>query len=194
MRSFVAVEVDSSVKDALLRIIDRLRRVPADVRWVARENMHLTLKFLGEIDEAQAARLRELLRVETSRFAPLELEFVGLGRFPPQGAPRVVWAGCRGDVDKLKGLAAAVERTAKETGVPPEERPFSAHLTIGRVKSPRSGRALADAIAGFADDPFGKQTVRSFTLYKSTLTPDGPIYEAVERFELRQERRATGDE
>jgi 2'-5' RNA ligase len=185
MRAFVALPTDEPIRDALSRMIERLRRVDADVRWVDPQSLHVTLKFLGWIEDDQLAKIRELLRTDAARFTPLQIEFHGLGQFPPRGIPRVVWAGCRGDVEKLAGLAGAVERAAVAIGVEPDTRlPFSPHLTIGRVKSSRGARALAEQIAAKADEPFGRQTVASIILFKSTLTPKGPIYETIESFPL----------
>lgn len=179
MRAFVAIPIDEPVRDELVRAVDPLKRAGADVRWVSRENLHVSLKFLGDLDDAQADRLRNLLRAERAATRPLEVR--GLGRFPPRGAPRVVWAGCRGD---LAPLARAVERAAEAVGVPPEDRDFTAHVTLGRVKSATNARALSDRIAAAADQPFGSQTLRALVLYKSTLTPDGPVYEELETFAL----------
>jgi 2'-5' RNA ligase len=185
VRAFVAIPIDEPVKDALVRAIDPLKRAGADVRWVSRETMHITLWFLGEIDSAQEDRFRNLARAEAAKSPALSIDLCGLGQFPPRGAPRVVWAGCRGpDVAKLEALAGVIGNAAKTIGVPPDPHPWNAHVTIGRVKSPKNARTLSDRIAAAADQPFGSQTVRAFVLYKSTLTPDGPIYEELETFAL----------
>ncbi len=182
MRAFVAIPIDEALRLRIGETRKALERADADVRWVAHENLHLTLKFLGEIDEAQAATLRGRLRTEASRFPALDLDLAGVGRFPPGGPPRIVWVGCRGDAPKLVGLAGAVERAALEIGVPKEDRPFSAHLTIGRVKSPRNRQRLGNALEARCDDVIGRQRADSFTLYRSTPMPAGPIYDAVEIF------------
>ncbi|MBI2933255.1 MAG: RNA 2',3'-cyclic phosphodiesterase [Planctomycetes bacterium] len=181
MRVFVAVAIDELIKDELARTIERLRRSGADVNWVVRENLHLTIKFLGWVEDEPLGRLRDTLRLEAARFSPMELEFHGLGRFPPRGTPRVVWAGCRGD---LAGLAGAIDRAAASIGVPAETRSFAAHLTLGRVKSAGGARDLTNQIAACAGTVFGKQTVRGVALVKSTLTANGPIYDVVETFSL----------
>jgi 2'-5' RNA ligase len=184
MRAFVAIPIDERLRDGMVAVQEALRRAAADVRWVERENLHVSLKFLGEIDETQHALLAERLRGEATRFPPLELEFAGVGRFPSGGAPRVLWIGCRRDVSKLAGLADAVERAAADADVPRENRPYAAHVTIGRVRSPANKQRLLAALEARRDDVIGRQRVEAFALYRSTLTPEGPIYEALERFPL----------
>ncbi len=184
MRAFVGIPVGEATRDVLVRVQEALRRADADVRWVRPEGIHLTLKFLGEIDEEQAGRLGDLLSAEVARWPRMSLEVAGIGAFPERGEPRVVWAGCRGDLSKLAGLAQAVERAADQVGVPRERLPFVAHLTIGRVKSGRNAKRLRAAIENQREVPLGREEVARFVLYRSTLTPDGPIYEELAAFPL----------
>ncbi|MBI2900018.1 MAG: RNA 2',3'-cyclic phosphodiesterase [Planctomycetes bacterium] len=184
MRAFLAIPIDDAVRDRIVETQKALQRADAGVRWVARENLHLTLKFLGDVAEPEISRLSERLGLEAQRFPSMDLDLSGVGRFPPGGPPRVVWVGCRGDVSRLVGLAQAVERVATELGFPSEERRFTPHLTIGRVKSPKNQERLLNALAARHDDVFGRARAEHFTLFRSTLTPDGPIYEQVVRFPL----------
>jgi len=182
MRAFVAIPIDEPLRRRIGEIRRRLERIDADVRWVALENLHLTLKFLGELDEPTVVSLRERLRSEAHRSRPFEIRLSGVGRFPPSGVSRVIWIGCRGEVSCMEDLARGVEQAALEIGVPKEGRDFSPHLTIGRVKSPRNSKPLAAAVHG--EEEVGSQRVESFTMYRSTLTPTGPIYDPVELFRL----------
>lgn len=184
MRAFVAIPVGEAAREILVRLQETLGRSDADVRWVRPEGIHLTLKFLGEIAEEAAERLKGLLAAEAVRWPRMALEIAGVGTFPERGTPRVVWAGCRGDLAKLAGLAQAVERAADQVGVPREGKPFVAHLTIGRVKSDRGAKRLLAAVANQREVPIGREDVTRFVLYRSTLTPDGPIYEEVAAFPL----------
>lgn len=179
MRAFVAISFDEPLRRRIGEIRRELERAGADVRWVSTENLHLTLKFLGDVEEVGVAAFRERLRVVASRFSPLNLDLGGVGRFP-----RVLWVGCAGDVPRLIELAHEVERAALEIGVPEENRPFSPHLTIGRLKSPRCMRTLDEAVEARRNEPVGRQRVDRFTLYRSTLTPKGPIYDAIESFPM----------
>jgi 2'-5' RNA ligase len=184
MRCFVAVNVAEPVRKMILRVQDALRRADADVRWVGEETLHLTLKFCGDLGEEEVGRLRGLLAVEAGRWRPMALVYAGVGTFPERGAPRVVWAGATGDVERLSGLARAVERHAETVGVGPERFPFVPHLTIGRVKSDRNVKRLRSALEPQRAVPLGKDEVREFVLFRSTLTSDGPIYDVVETYPL----------
>jgi 2'-5' RNA ligase len=184
MRCFVAVEVSAPVRRRAVELQEALRKAEADVRWVEEKSLHLTLKFLGEIGEDQVARLKDLLGAEAARWPRLNLEVAGAGCFPSHGPPRVVWAGLTGDLEKLAGLAAAVERAAEQVGVPREGRPFVAHLTLGRVKSARNAKRLAAAVAGQDRAVLGKDEISEIVLFESTLTGEGPVYGALGRFPL----------
>lgn len=184
MRCFVAVALPPPVKSLLLRVQDALRRGDADVKWVEEENLHLSLKFLGELDEDAVSRLKGILSVEALRWPAMSLTYAGVGAFPERGEPRVVWAGCGGDVQTLAALAAAVERAAEQVGIPREHKPFVAHLTIGRVKSGRNVKRLLSAMQQQREVPLGSDLVKEFVLYKSTLTNQGPIYEPLASFPL----------
>src|SRR5947207_1772995 len=179
MRCFVAIALPPAVRNLVVQVQEALRRADADVKWVEEENLHLSMKFLGDVDEDPLARLKGILSVEALRWPGMNLEYGGVGAFPDHGPPRVVWAGCAGDVEKLAALAGAIERSAEQVGVERERRPFVAHLTIGRVRSERNLKRLASAIENQRHVPLGKDDVREFVLYQSTLTPNGPMYAPV---------------
>lgn len=176
MRAFIGIPIADALKLRILEIRSGLERAAADVKWEKPDHYHLTLKFLGEIEEVD--RLRELLRAIA--LPPFDVEFAGLGTFP-----RVVWIDVKGDVAKLRDLAAACEKAALEIGVEKEARPWTAHLTIGRVRSSKNLDRLWKAVKSKAAEPVGPQRVEDFALYRSTLTPQGAVYEIVERFPLR---------
>ncbi|MBI3854322.1 MAG: RNA 2',3'-cyclic phosphodiesterase [Planctomycetes bacterium] len=185
MRCFVALALPTSVRKLLVQVQEALRRADADVKWVEEENLHLSLKFLGDVDDEALAKLKGLLSVEALRWPRMALTYEGIGTFPERGTPRVIWAGCSGDLEKVAALAGAIERSAEQVGVPRETHPFVAHLTIGRVKSDRSVKRLMAAIENQRRVPIGKDEVREFVLYRSTLTNKGPVYEALAAFPLQ---------
>jgi 2'-5' RNA ligase len=186
MRCFVALALPPPLRKLLVQVQDALRRADADVKWVEEDNLHLSLKFLGDVDEEPLAKLKGILSVEALRWPAMGLDYSGVGAFPDHGAPRVVWAGCGGELEKLAGLAAAIERSAEQVGVPRERHPFVAHLTIGRVRSDRNLKRLQSAIENQREVPLGRDEVRGFVLFKSTLTPKGPVYEALATFPLKR--------
>ena len=175
MRAFLALPVPDAVKAAAARLQEELRKAGADVSWTRPEQMHLTIKFLGEIGPEQAAGFAERLTASLPRGA-VELAYAGLGRFP-----KVIWAGVKGD---LAPLAAAAENAAEASGVPRETRPFSPHLTLGRIRSPRNGKLLEAAMAKRPFAELGRGTATELILYESTLGPKGAVHDVVRRFVL----------
>ena len=184
MRCFVAIALPAAVRKHLVRIQEILRREDPDVKWVEEENLHLSLKFLGDVDDEALATLKGILSVEALRWPRLRLTYAGIGVFPEHGIPRVIWAGCSGDLERLAGLAGAVERAAEQVGVPREHRPFVAHLTIGRVRSGRNVKRLKASLENQREVPLGSDEVAGFVLYQSHLSNKGPIYEEVASFPL----------
>jgi 2'-5' RNA ligase len=183
MRLFLAAEPDGALREALAEAVGRLRVAAPRVRWVAAEKLHLTLKFCGDVGDPAA--LAAEVRRECSSVAAVGLEVAGVGRFPPRGPARVVWAGCRGDVAAAVAVAEACERAAGRVGVAREvKHPFSPHLTIGRVREGRDAGGLEEAIRPFAERVFGSLRIERVTLFRSDLRPDGPVYTAVERIPL----------
>jgi 2'-5' RNA ligase len=174
MRCFVAIKPSESVRQKVAVLQEELRQSNADVRWIGPEELHLTLRFFGEQDDATVARLRrDLARIaaETPAFA---LTFAGLGEFP-----RVVWVG---GSDEAGPLAAAIE---KASGLPPDKHGFNPHLTIGRIRSDRAGKVLAAAIQERSRLLIGTSSVTEFQLIQSTLMPQGPVYDVIETYPLR---------
>lgn len=198
MRAFVAVGLPEEIRKRLGRVISRLSGSGAGIRWVRPERLHVTLKFLGEIDDQQERVLRDDLAEMAKRFSPFHLECAGLGVFPRPERPRVCWAGCRGETDRLAALAAAVETSAVRAGVPSESRPFRAHVTIGRVPSQggRRGRGNPGPVSVSLpkeEESYGEWCVKRFLLVMSLLTPEGPVYEPLASFEMgRPARKVDG--
>ncbi len=182
MRLFVAVELDAPARDALVRAAAGLARTEAvaagpSLKWVAPAALHLTLRFIGEVDAARGARVMAALEAPFA-LAPFDVTFAGAGAFPPRGAPRVLWAGVAEGADRMVALAAAVERRVREAGEPAETRPFTPHLTLARARDrgrPVRGDALRETLAR-APLAAGPVRVASVTLFESRLTPRGPDY------------------
>jgi RNA 2',3'-cyclic 3'-phosphodiesterase len=190
MRLFVAVELPDAVRDAArdtaVALGERLKRsrVRLDARWVDVANMHLTVRFIGHVADDRASLLIGGLRPPV-RSDPFEVRLAGCGAFPPRGAPRVFWIGVEGGLEGLRGLHEEFNRRVAPFGYAPEERPFSAHLTLARVKDVARGdgpRARA-VVEGFDIDLGGFQA-GAVTLFQSRLSPHGARYEALARIPL----------
>jgi 2'-5' RNA ligase len=183
LRLFIAVALPDEVRERLARSQEALRAAQADVSWVKPDNLHLTVKFLGDTERRSLARIQPALQAVAGELAPFSLTLCGLGAFGGR-VPRVVWAGVTDGAQPLTALAARVDAALGRVGVPKEKRGFSAHATLGRVRSPRSADALAAAVAAGGAVSFGSVTVRDFVLMQSRLDPQGSVYTVLERYAL----------
>jgi len=174
-RCFVAVDIDDqAVKAALLRAQKAILATGADVKAVEEENIHITLKFLGEIPEEKTAQVASL--VKGIAFKPFTLDFRGVGVFPAPSRPSVVWAGVAGEASEMLAVFTELEKGLRALGFEPERRPFQPHVTLCRVRSGRNRAQLAEAIYAMEDEEFGPLRVEHIRLKKSVLTRNGPIY------------------
>jgi 2'-5' RNA ligase len=149
------------------------------IRWVRVDILHLTLRFLGETAPATIERVLHDAGERARSWRVFDLRVRSLGCFPDASRPRVIWAGAAEESGRLAEVARDLERVARDSGLPAEERPFSPHLTLGRVRdrlSAEGGRRLAGWIGNAGSEEFGAVHVRSIELYRSDLRPGGPVY------------------
>ena len=179
MRAFIGIEVADDVRAALTRVQDDFRGCGAKVKWVAPANVHLTMKFLGEIDDETAGRVASAMS-EAAGCGPIGFEVEGLGQFPPRGKPRTLWAGVSDGADAIVALFTKLDGALGLFGFEKERR-FVPHVTIGRVKSPVGADALTPVIEHHARAAFGTCLAEEAVLFKSTLTPQGAIYDVLTR-------------
>jgi 2'-5' RNA ligase len=187
MRTFIAIELPGEIKNILGSIQDELKQTQADVKWVKPENIHLTLKFLGEIDEDLVEKIHSILDEVAGKNCPFKLGLTNLGAFPKLQYPRVIWIGMVGD-QKVIDIAKDLEEQMVKIGIPAESRPFSSHITLGRLRSGLNRKALIEKLESLNKKftpPYPEFNLHSLTLFKSTLTPQGPIYEALFSSPLR---------
>jgi 2'-5' RNA ligase len=183
MRTFIAIDLAPELRAALENLVARLKATGADVRWVGPKGMHLTLKFLGEVERDEAKGLAGALGPIVSKYRRFPLVLRGTGRFPPQRAPRVLWVGFEPE-DSLMALQRDIDAGLAALGYPAEDRRFHPHLTLGRVKSAtRLGGALAE-LEKRREEVFGRMTVEKIILYESLLNPAGAEYKPVQEFDL----------
>ncbi len=183
MRLFVAIELDHPVRRALEKAQEQLRRRSDAVRWVHPSLMHLTVRFLGDVADDRVPAVSEAIVAAARAAEPFAMTVGGCGCFPPRGAVRTVWAGVKEDTGCLAQCAEAVNRELETVGFEREPRPFSAHMTLGRVRDDRSGGKLRDTVVVQPLDDLDQQ-VESITLMSSVLSPKGPTYSAVSRAKL----------
>jgi len=183
MRLFVAIELDENVVARLSSIQEKLGSGDFDLKLVERENMHLTLKFLGEVQESQLQRIEALVSEAVKDVRGFTLSFHGIGRFGSGSRVNVIWAGVKRGSEDFVNLAKALE--ARLSFVRREEREPSPHLTIARVKSGRNADRLVREVDSLRDVKVGEVRVKEIKLKKSVLTPRGPVYSDVKVFSLK---------
>lgn len=184
MRCFVAIELPD---DALRRITALQRRhatLDRAVRWSRPEQMHLTLKFLGEVPDADVPRVCEAVATATAKHSPFPLAVRGCGCFPPGGSARILWVGIDEPTGALARLQTGCEQALADLGYPPEGRAFTAHVTVARVRDPRASREVRAAATAEAAFDAGEPSVREVVVFESRLAPAGAQYVAVARASL----------
>ena len=181
MRAFVAIELDESAKAHIAAAIEQLRRERIErLRLVRPEGVHLTLKFLGDIEAAQASRVAEAMTRAAVRHAPFSLSLGSPGVFPNPRRARVLWVGVEGALKELRMLQSSVEEELVAAGFPAERQRFNPHLTIGRMHhraSPANRKRAAGVLSALCLPADQAVTVNAISLMKSTLLPGGAIYE-----------------
>ncbi len=180
IRVFIALQVSQMARQQLAETIRLLAsELPASVRWVDPENIHLTLKFLGDIDPIRLEDVSRAMGLAARGSSPFWVHLAGLGMFPNQKRPRVLWAGMGGDLDELVALQEKVDAAMSELNFPREGRPFSPHLTLGRVRNGISGevrRRIGAAVACATQEASDPWLVDTLHLERSNLTAKGAIY------------------
>jgi 2'-5' RNA ligase len=180
IRSFIAIELPGEIKQALTELQRKFKSAGGlSVKWVDPGNIHLTLKFLGDIDAADTSKIITALEEAVGGIPPFNLEVRGLGVFPNMSRIQVIWVGLYGDLEKLSQLQKRIETSLKPLGFPSEARPFSPHLTLARVRDfarPDERQKLGKLISAASFEEKYAINVMSVNLMKSQLTREGSIY------------------
>ena len=185
MRCFIAIELPEAVKSALSGIEEELKKSKADVRWIKPDNIHLTLKFFGNIEEKKTEKIIRIMESICNKYAPFTIEVKGTGAFPNVKSPRVLWVGIEGN-DTLKTLQEEIENRMESIGFEREDRAFTAHLTLGRFRSSIEKEGLLKAVKLHEKDSFGSISVQSLSLIRSDLHPEGARYTKIMEVPLRE--------
>ena len=174
----MAVDLDEpTIRERIVSAQRGLEETRAQLKLVDPEIMHLTLRFLGEIHQATVDRVKEAMNA--CRFSRFEAEFSGLGAFPSLNRINVVWVGITQGHEQLNEIFHQLEPRLRQIGLPPDDKGFSPHLTIARVRTGANKAALADYVSSMQQENFGKMQVKAVRLKRSTLTPKGPIYTTI---------------
>ncbi len=191
MRAFVGIGLPDVCRAAIARALSPFRTGPGRIAWVREQNLHLTLKFLGEIHAGQADAAGTALAEAAAGVPPFDIEVAGAGAFPSLRAPRVLWVGIREPLELVGKLQQNIETALLRSGFPREDKPFHPHVTAGRVKGalpPGWGDRFAGALSGIR---FGSARAESFQLYESRLSPAGATYAVVRDIPLGAGRSRT---
>ncbi len=183
MRLFVALEISPEVRETLSALIGELRALGPGARWVRPENLHVTLKFIGEAPSEKLPAIRVGL-AQARPTGSISMEFTGLGFFPHERSPRVFWVGIRPG-EALARLAGEIDGCLASLGIPRERRAFSPHLTLARFPEPRRQEKLQAATRDRASQSFGTVLAREFFLFQSELRPEGARHTKVGSFPLQ---------
>ena len=185
IRAFLAIEPSAEVLAAVGRLQEKLKReISGSISWTRPQGNHLTLKFFGNIDLTDVENISAAVKRQAATMPPLQLSIEKMGVFPDLRRPRVLWVGTRGDVEKLIALQKRLEEEFAVIGFPAENRPFRAHLTLGRIKDARSAAGVAEALKKYADFSAGEFQAAELILFQSVLSPQGATYTRLATFQL----------
>jgi 2'-5' RNA ligase len=178
---FICIEIPDFIQSRIRALQQQLKGLWGDVAWVKPGNIHLTLKFLGELPAPKLVPVQNVCAQASQNLGAVTFEVSGAGCFPSRKNPRVLWVGVDSVPEKLKRLHAELEQHLQRQGFPREDKPFSPHLTLGRLRSSRHGESLVSWLmeSGFAPE---KVEAREIILMKSELHPGGSVYTALQRF------------
>lgn len=185
VRAFLAFDIPPKVKQTLGKLIDDFSKKETGVKWTNPENMHVTMKFFGDIEESLLlGDISGSIKSVTNKTKESVLGCSGVGVFPNWKYPKIIWAGFSGDVEPVLQLQTNLETALKDYDIKKDERAFRLHLTIGRAKDIKSTGTLMNIVNNLGPIDFGKVTIDHLTLYKSLLTKDGPVYTSLKRFDF----------
>jgi len=186
IRSFLAFELPADIRQTLSAVSGAGRSLPLNVRWVRVENIHLTIVFMGNIQEARIKPVGEAASTICDQYAPFCVQVGEIGMFGNRRHPRVVWVGLRGDLDRMSSFRDDLQRCLAPFGVKEERRPFKPHLTLGRFRKGAKADSGLDAFLSKYQDLNGPECLlRELVLFRSDLKPGGAVYTRLGAWALR---------
>ena len=190
MRIFIALELPQSVRDRLGKLQGRLKGSGDRIRWVNSSHIHLTLKFLGEVKEENLEKVIRTARNVAAQFSVVKVKIGKIGAFPNFSSPRVIWVGIEEDKDKLEALATGLEEKLAQEGFVKSSRKWTPHLTLARVKVLEEREKLKDLLLQYCKEAEGIEVkVKSLSVIKSMLSPQGSIYTVLARIPFQNVNR-----
>ncbi len=189
MRAFIALELSHQLREALRKLVNDLKTRNIKGKWVPPENIHLTLRFLGNIEESQAEAIGHLLEDVARGNKSFRISLEGLGAFPYTTRPRVLWVGVKEGTHTLQKIYQIVEKGLVQLGLPPDDKPFKPHLTIARFKYPslEMRQRVHRTCQEMRETKWGEMEVESIILFESILSPQGARYRKVKEVLFHKE-------
>src|SRR3989339_1479831 len=181
MRLFIAIALDRAIRERLGAVQSELRMIEPGIKPVETENIHLTLRFLGEVAEPKLPELSRAIGA-VQNYPAFKLDLQGLGAFPDERHPKVVWVRGLDSSRTLEEMYGGLEKELLDIGFPPDDHKFSAHITLGRNKSPKYNNEFRSLMNKYSLESFGRQAVNKVSLLQSVLMPAGPIYTNIRDF------------
>jgi 2'-5' RNA ligase len=176
IRTFIAIEIPRNIIHKIRELQEGIKGYGFKIRWVRPENIHLTLKFLGDVEALRIGDIAEAASKTVKGYTPISLKAKGIGIFPGIKRPRVLWVGLTGQLESLMGLQKTLDENLKVLGFPGEKRFFKGHLTMGRIKDKIDVKKFSDALMAFRSFETDEFTAGQIILYKSELKPSGAVY------------------
>jgi RNA 2',3'-cyclic 3'-phosphodiesterase len=187
MRTFIAIKLPAKIKDVLTEIQDRLKITLPKLSWVKSDNLHLSLKFIGEITDGQVTQVEQIIDQLTNAKEPFEIKLDLLGVFPDWRGARIIWIGTPQAPGQLNQLVQEIEKECLKLKIPPEKNIFRTHITLGRIRNPTDQSQLKEALRASENrihDMDLKFTVEGIALFQSVLSPQGPNYRILKEAKL----------
>mgnify|MGYP001567170522 FL=1 len=184
IRTFIAIDLCDEFKETIALIQRDLKELDLDISWVKRDNLHLTLKFLGNVAPDKIPSVIETFQSTFKNFPSFTVELADLGAFPRVDKPQILWVGLKEETSVLQNIADSVENNFTPLGFSKEASAFEPHITIGRLRSNKNTSLLSDKLRNYTFPSGIRQEMTCATLYKSVLSSQGPSYEELARMEL----------
>ena len=190
VRTFIAIEIPKKVQSKAFSVIDKLSKETSSIRWVSRENLHVTLKFLGDVEDRDTYAVCQAVTEVTRQNRRFTVDCNGIGAFPSVEKPRTIWLGIDEPENRLSNMYAEMEDSLQKLGYPQEARQFRPHLTIGRIQHGRRNMGnLTTQMQNLSTTAIGEIPVNELVIFSSELTRSGPIYTTLGRATLKSARR-----
>lgn len=185
IRTFIAINLNSEIKAAISKTIEKASRTMPGIKWVSDEDLHITLKFLGDVAENRIVEINDAILEALTDLSAFEMSLAEIDAFPSKHRANIIWIGIDSGKEVLSNLVGSIDKCLSKLGFIPENKLFSAHITIGRVKDPSKHRIIEEAFPSLEVNLPCSQVVKSIDIMRSKLTPTGSIYSVIKKIILK---------